>query len=103
MHDVQSWIATSGERIMLIYGQNDPWSAGAVDIGAATDSFKFIAPSGNHGSSITTLTTANAETATAAVLRWAGLPAMAMAKARTRLDARELTVEQEKLPLRPGR
>ena len=54
MHDVQAWIAASGERIMLIYGQNDPWTAGAVDLGAATDSFKFIAPGGNHGSSIAT-------------------------------------------------
>src|SRR5690606_33009787 len=27
MEDVQAWIASSGERIMLIYGENDPWTA----------------------------------------------------------------------------
>jgi hypothetical protein len=75
MHDVQSWIASSGQRILLIYGQNDPWSAGAVDLGNATDSFKFISPNGNHGSSIMTLSSADNMTATAAVMRWAGLAA----------------------------
>ena len=99
MQDVQSWIATSGSRIMLIYGQNDPWTAGAVDLGAATDSFKFIAPSGNHGSSITTLTSQDGATATATVMRWAGLAA----KARVRLDPLERTTEQEELELRRRR
>jgi hypothetical protein len=55
MHDVQDWITTSGSQILLIYGQNDPWTAGAVSLGDATDSFKLISPSGNHGSSIGTL------------------------------------------------
>jgi hypothetical protein len=98
MHDVQSWIASSGNRIMLIYGQNDPWSAGAVDIGAATDSFKFIAPNGNHGSSIANLTSTDSDMAAATVLRWAGL--------QTRLkwvDSGERTVEQEELALRRRR
>jgi hypothetical protein len=93
MRDVQSWIATSGERILLIYGQNDPWSAGAVDLGAATDSFKFIAPAGNHGSSIANLSTDDAATATAAVMRWAGLSA----RTKPHLDPHERTLEQEEL------
>jgi hypothetical protein len=99
MQDVQSWIASSGERIMLIYGQNDPWTAGAVDLGAATDSFKFIAPNGNHGSSITTLNDADEAAATAAVLRWMGVAT----KSKGRLDTGELTVEQEELALRRRR
>ena len=99
MHDVQDWIATSGHSIMLIYGERDPWSAGAADIGAATDSFKFIAPGGNHGSSIATLTQADADTATAAVLRWAGMPAHVKA-ARDRLATPEITAEQAELAQR---
>lgn len=75
MEDVQSWIASSGSQLLLIYGQNDPWSAGAVDLGAATDSFKLIVPGGNHGSSIAALPQPDQSTATAAVLRWAGMPA----------------------------
>ena len=92
MTDIQSWIASSGTRIMLIYGQNDPWSAGAADLGGATDSFKFIAPGGNHGSSVTSLASADQSTATAAILRWAGVP---MTAARLHLDASEPTVEAE--------
>jgi hypothetical protein len=99
MHDVQAWIASSGERIMLIYGQNDPWTAGAVDLGAATDSFKFTAPGGNHGSSISTLSSEDEAAATATVLRWAGLSA----KAKLHLDTEERTTEQEAFVLRNRR
>jgi len=99
MHDVQDWIAASGQHLLLIYGQNDPWSAGAVDLGNATDSYKFIAPGGNHGSSIATLSQADADTATAAVLRWAGMPAHVKA-ARDRLATPELTAEQAELAQR---
>ena len=91
MVDVQQWIATSGTRIMLIYGQNDPWTAGAAELGAATDSYKYIAPGGNHGASITTLTDADKAMATATVLRWAGVSA---AQVR-RVDPHERTTEQE--------
>jgi hypothetical protein len=98
MHDVTSWIATSGSHIMLIYGQNDPWSAGAVSLGEATDSFKYIVPGGNHGSSIAGLPTAAKDEATATVLRWAGV----MMKAK-HLDTNERTVEQDELLLRHRR
>lgn len=99
MEDVQAWIASSGERIMLIYGENDPWTAGQVDLGAAQDSFKFIAPGGNHGSSITNLTSADAATARAAILRWAGLSA----RSAGRIDTGEPTLEQEEFALRRRR
>ncbi|MBK9034882.1 MAG: aminopeptidase [Myxococcales bacterium] len=96
MRDVQQWIATSGERIMLIYGENDPWSAGAVDLGAATDSFKFIAPGDNHGASMASLTSADTTLAVDTVRRWAGVSA----KPHKRLDPRERTVEQDEFELR---
>lgn len=99
MRDIQSWIATSGSQLLLIYGQNDPWTAGAVELGAATDSFKLVAPGGNHGASIVTLNSQDASTATAAVMRWAGMSA----KSHARLDTGELTLEQEELALRPRR
>jgi hypothetical protein len=99
MHDVQDWIASSGSRIMLIYGEYDPWTAGAVDLGAATDSFKLIAPAGNHGSSISRLNSADEATARAAVARWAGVDA----QAKRRVDPDEVTTEQEELALRHRR
>lgn len=98
MRDVQSWLAADGAHIMLIYGQNDPWTAGAVDLGAAVDSFKYIAPNGNHGSSINNLVSADGAAARETVLRWAGLPSMAMKPGR--YDATERTLEQEEFELR---
>jgi hypothetical protein len=99
MHDVQSWIASSGAHIMLIYGQNDPWTAGAASLGDAMDSFKFIAPGGNHGSSIANLTSTDADTATTTVMRWAGLAV----KGKIQLDTQERTLEQDELALRRRR
>ena len=92
MQDVQSWISTSGSQLLLIYGQNDPWSAGAVDLGAATDSFKYIVPGGNHDSSIAALPAADEATATATVLRWAGVQALVHGPA---FAGPEMTAEQE--------
>lgn len=100
MTDVQSWIASSGSQIMLIYGQNDPWTAGAVDIGAATDSYKFIAPGGNHGSSLANLASQDQSVAVAAVMRWAGL-APKLHGAIT--FPAERTLEQDELELRRRR
>ena len=96
MRDVQSWIASSGQHLMLIYGQNDPWSAGAVDLGAATDSFKYIAPGGNHGSSIASLATDDANAATATVMRWAGLAARTSASAPGEQTAEQVELAEHR-------
>ena len=97
MQDVQDWIKSSGSQILLVYGQNDPWSAGAVDIGNATDSFKFIAPNGNHGSSIGKLAQADKDVATNAVMRWAGIAA----KGHFDIDPNVRTAEQVELERHP--
>jgi hypothetical protein len=49
MADVAQWVATDGARLMFIYGEFDPWTAGAFDLGAAEDSYIFVAPAGTHG------------------------------------------------------
>jgi len=98
MRDFQDWLASSGQHILLIYGQNDPWSAGAASLGNATDSFKLIAPNGNHGSGIATLNADDEATATAAVMRWAGV---AMKKSKPL--GLERTTEQDELALRRRR
>jgi len=73
MHDVQNWVATQGAHILLIYGQNDPWSSGAIDIGNATDSFRFFVPGGNHGSNISMLSATDKPMALDAISRWSGV------------------------------
>jgi hypothetical protein len=70
MVDIQDWVKTSGQRLMFIYGEFDPWTGGAYELGSAMDSFKFIQPGGNHGSSIGGLRAADKEMALSTLERW---------------------------------
>jgi hypothetical protein len=79
MHDVQTWVSTEGHELLLVYGDSDPWSAGAIDIGSAKDSFRFFVVGGNHGSSVSALQAADKKVALDAISRWSGVPAMVRA------------------------
>ncbi|MDC0675042.1 S28 family serine protease [Nannocystis radixulma] len=70
--DVAEWLATEGESIMLIYGEDDPWTAGAFELGDAQDSYLFVAPVDNHGSLIFDLGLVDRAKATMVVETWAG-------------------------------
>jgi hypothetical protein len=70
MVDIQNWVKTSGQRLMFIYGEFDPWSGGAYDLGNAIDSFKFVQAGGNHGSTIGGLAPADKEMALSTLERW---------------------------------
>jgi hypothetical protein len=74
MEDIAAWVAAEGSRLLFVYGQWDPWSAGAFEPGAAVDSFRFVAPGGTHGSQLEDLTLADRSTAYAALARWSGVP-----------------------------
>lgn len=80
MLDVASWVATEGERLLFVYGENDPWSAGAFDLGDATDSYVFTVPSGTHGSLVEDLGEAHRGQAEAVLERWFGVTPAAAAK-----------------------
>jgi hypothetical protein len=74
MQDVDRWVRYEGSRLLFVYGQNDPWSAEPFRLGRGTrDSLSFTVPSGNHGSNIARLPEKDRASATAAVLRWAGV------------------------------
>src|SRR5262249_29019694 len=77
MQDVAEWARTAGTRLLFVYRQNDPWSAGMVDLGAATDSLRLIVIEGNHDSLIADLSAGDQKTALDAIHRWAKLPAKA--------------------------
>ena len=78
MLDIDSWVKTSGSQLLFVYGENDPWSAGAFELGNAVDSFRFYAPGGNHGSGILDLAPSDRTQAEAALRRWAGLSQQGM-------------------------
>jgi hypothetical protein len=74
MIDVDLWVRTAAERMLFIYGENDPWSAERFTP-SKRDSALYVAPGANHGANISQLTAADAAAATAALRRWAGVPA----------------------------
>ncbi|MGX1884062.1 S28 family serine protease [Streptomyces sp. NPDC055287] len=69
--DVDRWVATRGERMMFVYGQNDPWSAEQFKP-SKHDSHLYVAPDTNHGALISKLTPDERARAEATVKRWAG-------------------------------
>lgn len=74
MRDVQNWIDRHGERLMFVYGQEDPWGAERFTVGACTrDSAVFTVPGATHGTaSLAALPTPASSRAKAMLARWAG-------------------------------
>lgn len=74
MPDIDSWVRYQGQRLLYVYGQNDPWSAEPFRLGPGTrDSYIYYVAGGNHGSRINMLPAAEAAAATATIQRWAGV------------------------------
>lgn len=48
MQKVNTWIQEEGNHMLYIYGEFDPWSATAVVPNSQTNAVKFINPSGDH-------------------------------------------------------
>lgn len=82
MKDIDDWVKGKASRLMLIYGQYDPWSAEQFEFGpGTTDSVRYIVPRGNHGSNINQLPAAQRDEATAKLRAWAGLSRVPDARA----------------------
>ncbi|MFP2924756.1 S28 family serine protease [Pyxidicoccus sp. 3LG] len=103
---IEAWVKGLGERILLIYGENDPWSTGAFEVRQRNDSYRFFVPGGTHGSSITTLPEGDRAVALERLRTWAGLPpaaqeqvslkAAALASGAESFDP--IAVDRRKLP-----
>lgn len=77
MRDIQAWVSTSAQRVMLVYGENDPWSAGALEVPAGAQArgvWKYTAPAGNHGSKLASLRSADSTQAYALLAEWMAAP-----------------------------
>lgn len=71
MPDIADWLANEGERMLFVYGEDDPYSAAAFEPGDAKDSYRFFVPGGNHGASIWDLPDADRAKALVALSTWA--------------------------------
>jgi hypothetical protein len=43
-----NWLQTEGNNIIYIYGEEDPWTAGAIEHTGGTNALKIIQPGANH-------------------------------------------------------
>ncbi|HEU4536366.1 MAG TPA: S28 family serine protease [Polyangiaceae bacterium] len=95
--DVAAWLAAEAERVLFLYGEYDPWTAGAFAPSGARETRSFVVPRGNHGAQLLDLPAAEREQAFAALASWTGVtprpppdPASALAASfrRTRLPPR---------------
>jgi len=99
VRDVLDWIARDGDRLLLVYGEWDPWTAARVDLGAAQDSFSFTAASIGHWASIGRLAVADRSKALERLSAWSGVTAMfPSVREADRPDPEQLRRER---PLRP--
>lgn len=110
MPDIDRWVKREAERIMFVYGGNDPWGAKPFQLGwGSDDSYVYVVPGGNHGSNIGKLPADQSAEATAKVLEWAGLGDQSAARSLAKspqpgapfgpLDVEGQRLEQEHRPL----
>jgi hypothetical protein len=72
---VRRWVQQHAENLLLIYGQYDPWSGGALDEPERATSARFFAPAQTHGGAqIATLTPADQQAALEHATRMFGVP-----------------------------
>ncbi|MDV9199393.1 S28 family serine protease [Streptomyces sp. Wh19] len=109
MRDVDNWVKHHADRMLYVYGENDPWGAERFRVGAGSrDSYVMTEPGGNHGASVAGLAENDSAKATAAILRWAGVAPAAvrddpskakpLAKFDARLDRQDVMNERRPRP-----
>jgi hypothetical protein len=55
----RQWARASAERMLLIYGESDPWSGGALDAPTHPSSGRYFAPGRGHGAQMAYLAAAD--------------------------------------------
>jgi hypothetical protein len=93
MRSVERWVHTRAERVLLVYGENDPWTTGAMKVNPANDSARYFAPGVGHGADIYGLSAPERSHALQQLSTWMGVPL------RPYPSAQALVVESEELPV----
>ncbi|MFY2562399.1 S28 family serine protease [Corallococcus terminator] len=69
----EHWVRHHGERMLFIYGENDPYSSAAFLPRERNDSFRFFVPQGNHRASISQLAEPERTLALERLFTWMGM------------------------------
>lgn len=70
MRDIDDFVRQHGERFVFVYGEWDPWTGGAFELGNATDSLRVVQRQGTHNASLTQLASADVDAALAKLAAW---------------------------------
>jgi hypothetical protein len=71
---VRHWAERYADNLLMIYGQYDPWSGGALEVPAKPTSARFFAPAATHGAQIALLAPADRAAALEHAARMFGVP-----------------------------
>lgn len=89
MADIIAWLRQSASQMLFVYGENDPWTAAAVEIDSAAkarDNVRYDVLGGNHSASLSMLPVTQRNEAFALLSKWTGAtitPSLAAAQAST--------------------
>ncbi len=72
INDVLGWVRTAGTQLLFIYGEWDPWTAGAFQVDGVAGVTKLVAPHANHSAAIQDLAPDAREIALERIERWIG-------------------------------
>lgn len=97
MEKVDAWVKGSASKVLLVYGSADPWSAGAMTVSEANDSYRYFVDGGNHYSDIAQLPEPAHSAALAAISRWMGVALPARGGPAT--PRREADRDEQLLPI----
>ncbi len=103
---IQAWVKAHGERILLVYGELDPWSTNPFDVHESNDAYRFFVPGANHGAAIFKLPEPERTRAVERLTTWMGLQPTESGRAALKAsalaagaeDIEPLTVDRRRLP-----
>jgi hypothetical protein len=94
--DIDDWVQTSGDKLLFVYGQLDPWTYGAFRLGDATDSLEVVTPNGTHDDGMLALSDADRAAAFAKLAAWTGVTPQVPAAADQAALHRTLTATRRR-------
>ena len=73
MHDINKWVQKQGNNMLFIYGENDTWSAAAVELTGETNSIKMVKEGGSHRTRINSFSNDEKEIIYLTLEEWLGI------------------------------
>ena len=73
MHDINSWVQKHGNNMLFIYGENDTWSATAIQLTGETNSVKMVKTGGSHRTRINSFDEMEKEIIYSTLEEWLGI------------------------------